>query len=83
MADLPIDEQLYEYRSNFNHLTALLGEPPAAVSHPCNSYDGRTLSILNDLGIRLGFRSDMAPGPFSLLEMPREDHAHLIQKVAA
>jgi peptidoglycan/xylan/chitin deacetylase (PgdA/CDA1 family) len=83
MADLEEEEQRYEYRSNYNHLTALLGEPPTAVSHPCNSYDDRTLNILRRLGIKLGFRSDMAQGPLSELEMPRQDHANLLQRVAA
>jgi peptidoglycan/xylan/chitin deacetylase (PgdA/CDA1 family) len=83
IADLPLDEQRYEYRSNFNHLTALLGEPPATVSHPCNSYDNRTLAILRGLGVKLGFRSNMASGTFGELELPREDHANLMQRVAA
>jgi peptidoglycan/xylan/chitin deacetylase (PgdA/CDA1 family) len=83
MAELSDDEQRYEYRSNFNHLTSLLGEPPAAVSHPCNSYDDRTLAILRGLGIKLGFRSDMSDGSHGPLELPREDHANLMQRVAA
>jgi peptidoglycan/xylan/chitin deacetylase (PgdA/CDA1 family) len=83
MADLEVDEQRYEYRSNFNHLTALLGEPPAAVSHPCNSYDARTLAILQGLGVKLGFRADMTEGRFGPLELPRANHANLLQRVAA
>jgi peptidoglycan/xylan/chitin deacetylase (PgdA/CDA1 family) len=83
MADLDETEQRYEYRSNYNHLTAVLGEPPAAVSHPCNSYDQRTLAILRGLGVKLGFRSNMAQGAFGELELPREDHASLVQRVAA
>jgi peptidoglycan/xylan/chitin deacetylase (PgdA/CDA1 family) len=83
MADLPLDEQRYEYRSNFSHLVSILGEPVAAVSHPCNSYDDRTLNILRDLGIKLGFRSNMSTGDFGPLELPRQDHANLLQRVAA
>jgi peptidoglycan/xylan/chitin deacetylase (PgdA/CDA1 family) len=83
MADLDEDEQRYEYRSNFNHLTALLGEPPTTVSHPCNSYDDRTLAILRGLGVKLGFRSNMAQDSFSELELPRENHANLMLRVAA
>jgi peptidoglycan/xylan/chitin deacetylase (PgdA/CDA1 family) len=83
MADLEVEEQRYEYRSNFNHLTALLGEPPAAVSHPCNSYDTRTLAILQGLGVKLGFRSNMTDGRLGPLELPREDHANLLQRAAA
>jgi peptidoglycan/xylan/chitin deacetylase (PgdA/CDA1 family) len=83
MADMDEDEQRYEYRSNFNHLTAVLGEPPAAVSHPCDSYDNRTLAILRGLGVKLGFRSNMAQDRLGDLELPREDHANLVHRVAA
>jgi hypothetical protein len=77
------DEQRYEYRSNFAHLTTLLGEPPQAVSHPCNSYNAATLRILRSLGIKLGFRANMAIGFSGELEVPREDHANLARRVAA
>jgi peptidoglycan/xylan/chitin deacetylase (PgdA/CDA1 family) len=76
------DEQRYEYKSNQNHLSALLGETPLAMSHPCNSYNATTLELLHELGIKLGFRANMqldaAYGP---LEMPREDHANLLKQL--
>jgi len=77
------DEQRYEYRSNQSHLTALLGEPPLAMSHPCNSYNDTTLQILGELGIKLGFRANMASGFNSRLELPREDHSNLLRRLAA
>jgi peptidoglycan/xylan/chitin deacetylase (PgdA/CDA1 family) len=77
------DEQRYEYKSNHAHLTSLLGEPPVAVSHPCNSYNQTSLRILRSLGVKLGFRANMAIGFDSELEMPREDHATLLRRVAA
>jgi peptidoglycan/xylan/chitin deacetylase (PgdA/CDA1 family) len=83
MADLDEDEQRYEYRSNFNHLTAVLGEPPVAVSHPCNSYNDHTLALLRSLGVKLGFRSTMSDGAYGALELPRENHANLAVRVAA
>ncbi len=46
-----------EYHANHACLTRFLGTPPLAMSHPCNSYNATTLSILRDLGIRLGFRA--------------------------
>ena len=77
------DEQRYEYKSNHAHLTSLLGEPPAVVSHPCNSYNQTTLRILRSLGVKVGFRANMAIGFSSELELPREDHANLVRRVAA
>src|SRR4051794_2673467 len=77
------DEQRYEYKSNHAHLTSVLGEPPAVVSHPCNSYNATTLRILRSLGVKLGFRANMAIGFNSELELPREDHANLVRRVAA
>jgi hypothetical protein len=54
------------------------------MSHPCNSYNDATLVILRELGIVLGFCSNMlrpiAPSP---LEYPREDHANLLKRLAA
>jgi peptidoglycan/xylan/chitin deacetylase (PgdA/CDA1 family) len=78
------DEQRYEYRANHAHLTAVLGEPPACVSHPCNSYSAMTLEILRELGVTVGFRANMqASASFGPLELPREDHANLIRRIAA
>lgn len=68
-------EQVREYGANKDHLETVLGSPVIAMSHPCNSYNPDTLSILKGLGIRLGFRSNMAALDGSLLECPREDHA--------
>jgi hypothetical protein len=50
------------------------------MSHPCNSYAIETIAILEKLGIRLGFRANMAAGPNrSGMEYPREDHANLLR----
>ena len=78
LADLSPHEQRREYRSNHAYLTSLLGEPPLTVSHPCNSYSEITLRILRDLGVRVGFCSNMSPAGSSELEYPREDHANLL-----
>jgi peptidoglycan/xylan/chitin deacetylase (PgdA/CDA1 family) len=69
------EEQMREYGANKEHLEKVLGSSVISMSHPCNSYDSDTLSILKGLGIRLGFRSNMAALGGSLLECPREDHA--------
>ncbi|MBV8782545.1 MAG: polysaccharide deacetylase family protein [Phycisphaerae bacterium] len=83
LASMEPDEQRYEYRANFSHLTALLGEPPATMAHPCNSYDADTLRLLEGLNIRLGFRSDFSARAAGPLEMPRTDPIRLAQRIAA
>jgi Polysaccharide deacetylase len=70
--------QHQEYKSNFDCLRQLLGESPLAMSHPCNSYNQSTIDILQDLGIRLGFRANMSLSQHGSFELPREDHANLI-----
>ena len=79
---LPIESQQAEYEKNFSYLTNLLGESPQTMSHPGNSYNRDTLSILRQMGIVLGFRANMMPGR-SELEYPREDYAMLVKAMAA
>jgi hypothetical protein len=62
----------------------LTGATPLAMSHPCNSYDERTLRILRKLGIQLGFRSNMAETEATDdLTFPREDHANVLAEMKA
>jgi hypothetical protein len=51
---------------------------PQVVSHPCNSYGNTTLNILEELGVDLGFRSNMSILGREGLEFPREDHANIL-----
>jgi len=74
-------EQGREYRKNFECLSGLLGEAPVAMSHPSNSYTQETLAILRALGIRVGFRANMAMGLRSVLELPREDHVNVLKEM--
>jgi peptidoglycan/xylan/chitin deacetylase (PgdA/CDA1 family) len=76
MAALPVAEQEKEYATNHERLRAILGEAPLSMSHPSNSYSADTLRVLEGLGIRLGFRTDLVPAA-SRLEHPRQDQAHL------
>jgi peptidoglycan/xylan/chitin deacetylase (PgdA/CDA1 family) len=78
---LQADQQEQEYVANHNCLSRVLGEPPQAMSHPCNSYNISTLVILRKLGIRLGFRANMAQVQASELEWPREDHANVLKEM--
>lgn len=82
MASLPRDRQEQEYRENCDYLAGLLDEPVTSMSHPCNSYNHDTLDILRGLGIRLGFRANMAASSdFGNYEFPREDHSNLLKLV--
>jgi peptidoglycan/xylan/chitin deacetylase (PgdA/CDA1 family) len=80
---LPIEEQRAEYQDNYSYLKDLLGEPPQAMSHAHNSYNRDTLTVLRELGIVLGFRSNMQTPGKSELEYPREDPANLLCAMAA
>jgi peptidoglycan/xylan/chitin deacetylase (PgdA/CDA1 family) len=84
LAELSPQAQRDEYQQNFDHLSATLGKPPTTMSHPCNSYSPQTVSILQDMGITLGFRSNMTPiaGP-SMFEFPRQDQANLMAALKA
>jgi peptidoglycan/xylan/chitin deacetylase (PgdA/CDA1 family) len=77
LGELTDEEQQMEYEVNYEVLSSLLSAPPFSVAHPCNSYNSSTLTILRELGIRVGFRSNMAKVQASNLEFPRMDGAHL------
>ena len=80
LADLPAEAQRSEYERNLAHLERVLDHKVVVMSHPCNSYSDTTLQILADLGLRLGFRSNMAMGQAtSPMEYPREDHANVLR----
>lgn len=83
LAALPAQDQWSEYKTNYDTLTEILNTIPETVSHPCNSYSQETIQILQDLKIKVGFRSNMAEQHSSLLEFPREDHANIMEKIAA
>lgn len=78
IADLSYEEQKNEYQKNFEILTDILHDKPFTMAHPCNSYSDDTLEILSNIGIRLGFCSNMTKTDYSILELPRKDSAYLI-----
>jgi peptidoglycan/xylan/chitin deacetylase (PgdA/CDA1 family) len=82
LAELSPDAQRAEYQKNFDHLAATLGKAPTAMSHPCNSYSRDTISVLQEMGIKLGFRSNrtVIEGA-SMFEFPREDQANLMRAI--
>lgn len=81
LSKLSAVEQEREYQTNFDFLYSALGKKTKTVSHPCNSYNKQTLSILSRLGIELGFRANMENHKFSMFEFPREDHANVIRRI--
>jgi len=79
LENLPARVQREEYHRNAEHLASVLGVRPTTMSHPCNSYRSDTLAILRDLGITIGFCSNMGEVPGAgMLEIPRQDHANII-----
>lgn len=74
-------EQEKEFKENYKILTEITSVEPAYMSHPCNSYNDTTLEILKGMGIKLGFRANMAKEDFSTLEVPRKDHIYILKEI--
>ena len=50
------------------------------MSHPCGDYNDDTLKILDDMGIRIGFRSSLSETTIKgKFEIPRDDHANIFR----
>lgn len=75
-------EQREEYQLNQTHLEKVVGGPVRVMSHPCNDYSSTTLAVLEEMGIEVGFRSNMRILHHGRLEYPREDHTKLIGEMA-
>ena len=73
--------QRREYEANLSDLESICGRRPLSMSHPCNSYTPDTLNLLRELGVRVGFRSNAAQKEYSLLELPRYDHADIFREM--
>ena len=73
--------QKSEYQKNHRFLKKITGVNPDSMSHPCGNYNSSTLSVLNNLGISVGFRSNVDPQPMSNVEIPRQDHANVIREI--
>jgi peptidoglycan/xylan/chitin deacetylase (PgdA/CDA1 family) len=84
LARLTYAEQLQQYEKNYAHIFSVTQQRPIGVSHPLNSYNEHSLAVLQRLGIRCGFRSNMAPpSPAQrinphCLELAREDAANVL-----
>jgi len=83
ISKLTADQQLKEYQQNFTHLSKVLNTSEiTSMSHPCGDYSLETLSVLKEMGIQIGFRSNMSVKEIiSPLEIPREDHANVFKEM--
>lgn len=82
IGNLDYDQQYQEYALNSKHLCRLVNTRPYVMAHPCGRYSAYTLKILTDMGITMGFRSDMLDViDRSNLEIPRRNHAEILAKI--
>ena len=81
LSNLTFLQQSQEYIQNYETILNITGEPPCAMSHPCNSYNQDTLQVLKNLNIKIGFRANMNKQPHTNLELPRIDHSIIIKEV--
>lgn len=92
LENLSNNEQKKEYENSLSLISEILHKPRENIkymSHPCGSYNGYTLEILRELGIELGFKQIMSIEKErgmkkinnSCLEIAREDHAIIYQKM--
>jgi peptidoglycan/xylan/chitin deacetylase (PgdA/CDA1 family) len=80
--NLNYESQLEEYTKNYEFISSITKEKVNVMSHPCGNYNDDTLKILKSLGVKFGFRSSLTPSNIkSSLEIPREDHANIINKI--
>ena len=78
MAQLDINKQKQEYIKNKEHILSVTSKEPITISHPCCSYNNSTLKILEQLFIKIGFRSNFQKLNHTALEFPRVDHSHIL-----
>jgi len=71
-------EQRSEYTTNKNVIQNRFGLSCIAMSHPSGSYNAFTLKLIKSLGVKVGFRADPHKQKYSLLELPRYDHAEIL-----
>tara|TARA_Y100000589_G_scaffold329009_1_gene374489 strand:- start:25208 stop:26131 length:924 start_codon:yes stop_codon:yes gene_type:complete len=83
ISSLSYANQFKQYNLNMSYLKKILGHQNIiSMSHPCGDYNLDTLKILKDLGIKIGFRSNMSIKKVrSSLEIPREDHANIMRLI--
>lgn len=75
--------QFAEYAQNQEILEGIVGSKIECVSFPCNSYNPSTLEIMAELGVHTGFCANLLnlEARLSALELPRQNHAHIMRKM--
>ena len=83
LTSLDYADQVNEYKKNAEWVEKITGKKPKAVSHPCNSYDQGVLSLMEEMGIQIGFRAHLKEDEtkHDRLALPREDHANLLREM--
>ena len=74
-------QQYEEYYTNKTILENIINDKIVCMSHPCGYYNNDTLNVLKDLGIKIGFRSNMIKKGNSKYEFLREDHINIFNKL--
>ncbi len=81
---LPKYKQYLEYKENKKYLDSMGIRNIKSMSHPNGSYNTKTLKILKDLKIDIGFRQIMSDGQKKInntnLEISRIDHSEIVRK---
>ncbi|MDB2680949.1 polysaccharide deacetylase family protein [Candidatus Pelagibacter bacterium] len=81
LPNLPIKDQMREYKDNMLFIKRFTKSKPISMSHPFGRYNKDTLKILNKIGIKIGFLSYKKKTIKSLLEIPRVDHVEILKKL--
>ena len=82
MSELPPEAQVDEFKTNFERLSEITQTSPLSVAYPCGNYSSETMTILQRLGIRYGFRAFPSSGELiPSMEIPRDDHAEVARSM--
>ncbi|MBQ9902224.1 MAG: polysaccharide deacetylase family protein [Clostridia bacterium] len=78
-------EQHREYTKNKQQLESIIHDEIVSISYPSNSYNSDTLKCVREMGLKIGFRANMADICLEELryEYPREDHANILKSMEA
>lgn len=76
-----IDQEL-EYSKCKKIIEGITNKPVYSVSYPCNSFNADTASIMEELGINIGFTANLHDS-YGRLFIPRENHSNIIKEMRA
>ena len=73
--------QAKEYGRNLEVLSSILSARPISMSHPCNAFTPAIFDILEDHGIKIGFRGDMDQPLTPNLDHCRVDQIYFLEEM--